>query len=159
MADVNTAAVPVTDIDEKKAPSIHESIHPVQTIDDDDESPANQKWLPRTVKPLADKWEKAVAKLPNAVRGAFVAPPYDVAEAYWQDRTPPPAPGPKTVLNKLWTFCTFLGPGAIISVAYIDPDNYQTNIASGASFQYKLLFMVLLSNLIAIYIQVSSMAK
>ena len=52
-------------------------------------------------------------------------------------------------------FGKFMGPGTIISVAYIDPDNYQTAVSAGAEFQYKLLFMVLLSNLIAIYLQVS----
>lgn len=56
--------------------------------------------------------------------------------------------------SRLTCFFAFLGPGAIISVAYVDPDNYQTAISSGASFQYKLLFMVLISNLIGIYLQV-----
>ncbi|PSS27447.1 hypothetical protein M430DRAFT_154276 [Amorphotheca resinae ATCC 22711] len=50
----------------------------------------------------------------------------------------------------------FMGPGAIISVAYIDPDNYQTAVSSGTQFQYKLLFMILVSNLIAIYLQALS---
>jgi hypothetical protein len=59
-----------------------------------------------------------------------------------------------SAMGKLWGFFKFLGPGAIISVAYVDPDNYQTAISSGASFQYKLLFMILVSNLIAIYLQV-----
>ncbi|KAF3765930.1 natural resistance-associated macrophage protein [Cryphonectria parasitica EP155] len=58
-----------------------------------------------------------------------------------------------SILARIRRFCAFLGPGAIISVAYIDPDNYQTAISSGGSFQYKLLFMVLVSNLIAIYLQ------
>lgn len=51
-------------------------------------------------------------------------------------------------------FARFMGPGAIISVAYVDPDNYQTNIQAGQDFQYKLLFMILVANLIAIYQQV-----
>jgi metal iron transporter len=51
-------------------------------------------------------------------------------------------------------FGKFVGPGTIITVAYIDPDNFQTAVSSGAQFQYKLLFMVLISNLIAIYLQV-----
>ncbi|RKU42902.1 hypothetical protein DL546_000799 [Coniochaeta pulveracea] len=54
---------------------------------------------------------------------------------------------------KFLRFFTFLGPGAIISVAYIDPDNYQAAITAGGSFQYKLLFMVLVSNIVAIYLQ------
>jgi metal iron transporter len=50
-------------------------------------------------------------------------------------------------------FAKFMGPGAIISVAYIDPDNYQTAISSG-ELHYKLLFVILVSNVIAIYLQV-----
>ena len=53
-------------------------------------------------------------------------------------------------------FGKFMGPGTIISVAYIDPDNFQTAVSSGAEFQYKLLFMILVSNLIAIYLQASN---
>ncbi|KAH8786113.1 NRAMP family [Hyaloscypha finlandica] len=52
-------------------------------------------------------------------------------------------------------FGKFVGPGTIITVAYIDPDNFQTAASSGAQFKYKLLFMVLISNLIAIYLQAS----
>jgi hypothetical protein len=53
-----------------------------------------------------------------------------------------------------WKLAKFYGPGAIVSVAYVDPDNYQTDIAVGAQFKYSLLFMVLLSNVIAVYLQV-----
>ncbi|MCJ1286778.1 hypothetical protein MMC26_006124 [Xylographa opegraphella] len=56
----------------------------------------------------------------------------------------------------VWKFGKFIGPGALISVAYIDPDNYQTAISAGAIFGYKLLFIVLVSNLIAIYLQALS---
>lgn len=40
-----------------------------------------------------------------------------------------------------------------IAVAYIDPGNYSTDVAAGATFRFRLLFIVLLSNLIAIYLQ------
>lgn len=36
---------------------------------------------------------------------------------------------------KFRRFLAFFGPGAVISVAYIDPDNYQTAVSSGASFE------------------------
>ena len=55
----------------------------------------------------------------------------------------------------MWKVAKFYGPGAILSVAYIDPDNYQTDISAGAEFAFKLLFMLLISNLMAIYLQVS----
>lgn len=51
-------------------------------------------------------------------------------------------------------FCKFVGPGALIAIAYVDPDNFQTDVSSGVSFQYRLLFMVLVSNIIAIILQV-----
>ncbi|KAL5346759.1 NRAMP-like transporter smf-3 [Pseudogymnoascus australis] len=40
-----------------------------------------------------------------------------------------------------------------ISVAYIDPGNYSTAVAAGASYEFKLLFVVLLANIIAIFLQ------
>ncbi|KAJ4376849.1 NRAMP-like transporter smf-3, partial [Neurospora sp. IMI 360204] len=43
--------------------------------------------------------------------------------------------------------------GVMISVAYIDPGNYATDIAAGASYRFQLLFIVLLSNLFAILLQ------
>jgi metal iron transporter len=43
----------------------------------------------------------------------------------------------------------------IITVAYIDPDNFQTSFEDGQDFGYKMLFMVLFSLILAIYLQVS----
>lgn len=42
---------------------------------------------------------------------------------------------------------------AQIAVAYIDPGNYATNVAAGSSYRFKLLFIVMMSNVIAIYLQ------
>jgi manganese transport protein len=47
----------------------------------------------------------------------------------------------------------FLGPAFIASVAYVDPGNFATNIASGAQFGYTLLWVVVASNLTAMLIQ------
>src|SRR5665647_3940131 len=44
----------------------------------------------------------------------------------------------------------FLGPAFIASVAYIDPGNYATNIASGSAFGYNLLWVVALASLMAV---------
>ena len=41
----------------------------------------------------------------------------------------------------------------MVSVAYIDPGNYATDVAAGATYRFRLLFMVLLSNLFAIFLQ------
>ncbi len=77
--------------------------------------------------------------------------------AFTQPGAPAHFPEPssdETAWDKFKIFLKFMGPGAVISVAYIDPDNFQTNIAAGASFQYKQLFMLLISVLIAVYLQV-----
>lgn len=56
----------------------------------------------------------------------------------------------KSVLLK---YARFVGPGFMVSVAYIDPGNYATAVAAGASYRFRLLFMVLASNIIAIFMQ------
>ena len=50
----------------------------------------------------------------------------------------------------------FAGPAIIASVAYMDPGNYATNIQAGAGYGYKLLWIVLLANLIAMLFQALS---
>lgn len=44
-------------------------------------------------------------------------------------------------------------PGYIIAVAYIDPGNYSTDISAGATYRFKHLFIILLSNIFAIFLQ------
>jgi len=50
----------------------------------------------------------------------------------------------------------FLGPAFIASVAYMDPGNFATNIAAGAQFGYILLWVVVVTNLMAMLIQTLS---
>jgi manganese transport protein len=50
-------------------------------------------------------------------------------------------------------FLAFMGPGLLISVGYMDPGNWATDIAGGAQFGYSLLSVIFLSNLIAILLQ------
>jgi metal iron transporter len=57
------------------------------------------------------------------------------------------------VLQPLVKFASFVGPGFLIAVAYIDPGNYATDVAAGAQTKYALLFVVLMSNLFAIFLQ------
>lgn len=59
----------------------------------------------------------------------------------------------KRVRKVVTTFGKFVGPGFMISVAYIDPGNYSTDVAAGATFRFRLLFIVLMSNLFAIFLQ------
>ncbi|MCK2054350.1 Nramp family divalent metal transporter [Methylobacterium sp. 37f] len=50
----------------------------------------------------------------------------------------------------------FIGPGYMVSVGYMDPGNWATDIAGGAQFGYTLLSVILLSNLMAIVLQALS---
>src|SRR6187431_2046920 len=50
-------------------------------------------------------------------------------------------------------FLAFLGPGYLVSVGYMDPGNWATDIAGGSKFGYTLLSVILLSNLMAILLQ------
>src|SRR5947208_1694230 len=47
----------------------------------------------------------------------------------------------------------FMGPGYMVSVGYMDPGNWATDLAGGAQFGYTLLFIIMLSNLMAILLQ------
>ncbi|ENN84121.1 putative manganese transport protein mntH [Rhizobium freirei PRF 81] len=50
----------------------------------------------------------------------------------------------------------FVGPGYMISVGYMDPGNWATDLAGGAQFGYTLLAVIMLSNLMAILLQALS---
>ena len=47
----------------------------------------------------------------------------------------------------------FLGPAYLVSVGYMDPGNWATDIAGGSEFGYKLIWVLLMSNLIAVLLQ------
>jgi manganese transport protein len=50
-------------------------------------------------------------------------------------------------------FLSFLGPAYLICVGYMDPGNWATDLAAGSQFGYKLIWVLLLSNIIALLLQ------
>ncbi|MFN6038516.1 MAG: Nramp family divalent metal transporter [Bacteroidota bacterium] len=50
-------------------------------------------------------------------------------------------------------FFAFAGPAYMVSVGYMDPGNWATDIAGGSKFGYSLLWVLLMSNLIALLLQ------
>ncbi len=50
-------------------------------------------------------------------------------------------------------FLAFIGPAYLVSVGYMDPGNWATDIAGGSAFGYKLIWVLLASNLIALLLQ------
>jgi manganese transport protein len=65
---------------------------------------------------------------------------------------PSPAPGARA-----WRqYAAFFGPALLVSVGYMDPGNWATDLEAGAQFKYDLLWIVGLSSLMAIFLQVAS---
>lgn len=50
----------------------------------------------------------------------------------------------------------FFGPAYLVSVGYMDPGNWATDIAGGSQFGYKLIWVLLMSNMIAVLLQTLS---
>jgi len=50
-------------------------------------------------------------------------------------------------------FLSFIGSGLIVSVAYMDPGNWGTNISGGAFFNYELLWVIWMANVMAMLFQ------
>jgi len=63
------------------------------------------------------------------------------------------APGPGGFWRRLFTFS---GPAFMVSVGYMDPGNWATDLQGGALFGYRLIWVILLSNMMAILLQTLS---
>ncbi len=67
-------------------------------------------------------------------------------------RTIPISPGASWLRKML----AFAGPGYLVAVGYMDPGNWATDIAGGSKFGYTLLSVVLISSLMAMFLQALS---
>jgi manganese transport protein len=61
-----------------------------------------------------------------------------------------PIPKSPYFLRKLFAFA---GPGFLVAVGYMDPGNWATDLAAGSRYNYTLLTVIMLSNLMAILLQ------
>src|SRR5262245_16131167 len=64
-----------------------------------------------------------------------------------------PVPGAATWFRRLLAFA---GPAYLVSVGYMDPGNWATDLAGGARFGYQLIWVLLMSNLMAVLLQTLS---
>ncbi|KAL2462172.1 Metal transporter Nramp6 [Abeliophyllum distichum] len=56
--------------------------------------------------------------------------------------------------EKSWkNLFAYMGPGFLVSIAYIDPGNFQTDLQAGAQYKYGLLWIILLASFAALIIQ------
>ncbi len=56
-------------------------------------------------------------------------------------------------INKSKRILSFLGPAYLVSVGYMDPGNWATDLAGGSKFGYALIWVLLMSNLMALLLQ------
>jgi len=91
-----------------------------------------------------------------------VASPHAPGDRAMPERGDRPASGVTAALqgeagHRRWMhILPFLGPAFIACVAYIDPGNFATNIQGGAQFGYTLIWVIVVSNLMAMLIQALS---
>ncbi|TKW23172.1 hypothetical protein SEVIR_4G276100v4 [Setaria viridis] len=48
---------------------------------------------------------------------------------------------------------SYIGPGFLVSIAYIDPGNFETDLQAGAQYKYELLWIILVASCAALIIQ------
>src|SRR3954470_24152209 len=80
----------------------------------------------------------------------------------WRTTSPPSLPEvngsiiiPKD-LGVVARHLRWVGPGFLVSVGYMDPGNWATDLAGGAQYKYNLMWVVGLSSFMAIFLQVCS---
>ncbi len=71
-------------------------------------------------------------------------------EVYRSVRVPRGGQGWWGIIRKLLAFS---GPGYLVAVGYMDPGNWATDLAGGSAFNYTLLSVVIISSLMAIFLQ------
>ncbi|MDB6117518.1 MAG: mntH, partial [Verrucomicrobiaceae bacterium] len=77
----------------------------------------------------------------------------------WTNQSPPSLPESHRTIAVpqgigFWRkMLAFSGPGYLVAVGYMDPGNWATDLAGGSQFGYRLLSVIMLSNLMAILLQ------
>src|SRR5438128_3677805 len=89
--------------------------------------------------------ESTADSFPTVNRSRFAAIP-SLPEAH---RTIPVA----SSAHWLRKILAFAGPGYLVAVGYMDPGNWATDLGGGSKFGYTLLSVILLSNLMAMFLQ------
>lgn len=85
-----------------------------------------------------------------------IMPNSDTVEAGLHSVIKQSAVGSLKAKNRFRTLSGFIGPAFVVSVAYVDPGNFATNISGGSKFGYTLLWVILASNIMAVFLQTLS---
>ncbi|MBV9828196.1 MAG: Nramp family divalent metal transporter [Alphaproteobacteria bacterium] len=94
---------------------------------------------------------------------SFTPSPVSVTRSDWDGLSAPSLPEvfrsiPVPSGARFWRkIGAFTGPGYLIAVGYIDPGNWATDLAGGARYGYALLSVIILSSLLAVFLQTLSL--
>jgi manganese transport protein len=87
------------------------------------------------------------------LREPLAAPPKNLNPSLPESHRTIPIHSTASWLRKLFAFA---GPGYLVAVGYMDPGNWATDLGGGSKFGYQLLSVVLISNLMAMFLQALS---
>ncbi|AYB40172.1 Nramp family divalent metal transporter [Brevibacillus laterosporus] len=93
---------------------------------------------------MADQQQTVVSEQEKGWRRGITQP--SLQEVHSSMRVPRNA-------SKFRKFLAFAGPGYLVAVGYMDPGNWATDLAGGSQFGYTLLSVILLSNIMAMFLQ------
>ena len=62
-------------------------------------------------------------------------------------------PAGRGKIQRIRRLFAFLGPAYLVSVGYMDPGNWATDLEGGARFGYALIWVLLMSNVMAVLLQ------
>jgi manganese transport protein len=96
--------------------------------------------------------KRAASVVEEGAGGAFTAAPHPGHVSLEGVHGTVDVPPPKAGFWKNWR--AFVGPAILVSVGYMDPGNWGTDLQAGAQFKYGLLWVVALASLMAIFMQV-----
>lgn len=93
----------------------------------------------------------------SSAPAAADASTFDVSDSRPHGHSPSPPSRARRAWALVRRIASFLGPGHVVAVGYMDPGNWATDIQGGSSFGYSLLTIVLLSSVVAVLVQLLSL--
>ena len=107
--------------------------------------------MPSTLQPVESEQQALETRTPLVEKASPVTG--SLAPSLPEAHRSIPIVSTATWLRKLFAFA---GPGYLVAVGYMDPGNWATDLGGGAKFGYRLLSVVLISNLMAMLLQALS---
>ncbi|XP_056324783.1 natural resistance-associated macrophage protein 2-like [Danio aesculapii] len=99
-----------------------------------------------------DAMDESVPQEPDLYSPVSPVPQEEPVSTYFEEKVPIPDDGAEKLFSfrKLWAFT---GPGFLMSIAYLDPGNIESDLQSGAKAGFKLLWVLLGATIIGLLLQ------